>query len=1692
MSIFQLKDAVIEEYKEYIHSFLTIQDDRIRDFVSRELVDKGVLWPPALVQLNPAYRKAASIEDLVAEGKLHPECAEIFRDRDGRSITLFQHQQEAIETALSGRGFVVTSGTGSGKSLTYFVPIIDAVLRGDPQAHKVWAIIIYPMNALVNSQFLALQELAKAYQERTGRQFPVRFNRYTGQNLNERPAIQKEPPHILLTNYVMLELMLVRPEEHVFVDRTTAGVKYLVIDELHTYRGRQGADVALLIRRLKERCGNPHLMCIGTSATMIAGRDSSRRERRRVVAEFAQKMFGAPFQPDQVVEESLERLTSGAGDVDGQRLKEAVGSPLPDDPEAFLRHPLVSWVEDNFGLEEEEEGRFRRRPPLSLEEGASRLSDLTGLDEEACKEALSRVFLKGASLRNAEGEPLLSFKLHQFIAQGNRVFATLEHPSQRLLDMEGHAYASREGKTLPLFSLKFCRVCGMEYYEVAHDSQASRFEPLGDESELLDGYGETKERGYLLIPPQGRDVEWGPENLPREWLQDNGKVKRDYREYVPRPAWVYPDGNYSQYLVDDAVKAWFQPYPFRLCLNCGVFYTGKDSEFSKLAGLSSEGRSSATTVLALSALEKAPMGDIEEGARKVLSFTDNRQDASLQAGHFNDFVRTGLLRAAIYRAVSEAGPLRHDQVATKVVEALELPFREISASKDLLPDTPRGGEVMKVFTDLVEYRVYEDMRRGWRFVQPNLEQCGLLRFGYLGLEELCADGEAWRELKPFADLDAAGRREILTALLDHFRRQLAVHAYWLQETNQQQLRKRVEECIDEKWSFGEEGRLFTASRFVLPGQEEKIPNSYSLAERSLVYRYLKRVLPSFLPEYSENMQRLTDILCAHGLLRRGSERGVSYVQVESSCLVWGPGDGTPAGEPLYRRRSDDPIYQKVEKEANRYFVSFYTRPPGLLRLAEGREHTAQVDYERRQERELRFRDGELKCLFCSPTMELGIDIADLQLVHLRNVPPTPANYAQRSGRAGRKGDPALVITYCLAGSGHDQYFFHHKREMVSGSVQPPRIDLSSEELARAHLHSIWLARTGLSLGRSITEFVDVRLEDYPLNEDAANKVRLGERAFRECLEEARRIFDSCYPEGEAPAWYSEEWLEEALRRAPEEFNRAFERFRELYRAADRQWVEANEILRYPTGNNKEREEARRRRDEAERQKQLLENSTRFYEESDFYPYRYLASEAFLPGYNFPRLPLTAFIPRKGEGDYVSRPRFLAISEFGPENLIYHEGSKYRVTSLKTVLSDLEKRLLQVKICGNCGYLHSDESVDICHNCESRLSGDGYTYATLLEATNVYTRRRERITSEEEERVRYGYDITTHFEFSPSSGSSEGRVPAVVTDKGGKPLLELVYAPSATLYRVNHRWRNSRESGYLLNMDTGEFLSRSDRDVKRAATARVETVRLFVRDTMNVMLLYPGRDGLGLTEEALATLEHALRRGIERVYQLEPSELASERIGQSGRRGILFYEASEGGYGILRALAVERDALAGVAREALVACHYQPDSLEDLKAECLRACYDCLLSYTNQRDYSLLDRALARDLLAEIASSETHPKVGGRDYHEHYQWLRALADSRSELERRFLDHLYATGRRLPDDAQRALADHHGTVPDFFYEKYTCVFCDGSVHDEPAQREKDMKVRQELEDLGYRVIVIRYDRDLEEQISRYPDVFGEARP
>lgn len=307
-------------------------------------------------------------------------------------------------------------------------------------------------------------------------------------------------------------------------------------------------------------------------------------------------------------------------------------------------------------------------------------------------------------------------------------------------------------------------------------------------------------------------------------------------------------------------------------------------------------------------------------------------------------------------------------------------------------------------------------------------------------------------------------------------------------------------------------------------------------------------------------------------------------------------------------------------------------------------------------------------------------------------------------------------------------------------------------------------------------------------------------------------------------------------------------------------------------------------------------------------------------------------------------------------------------------------------------------------------------------------------------------------------------------------------------RVNRGPRAARTPGFEIDLHSGELV-RPDADSRRTAPRAAREVRrvdLFVRNTRNLLLIRPLQPGLLADRTVETTLLYALERGVEAAYQLDENELAVEIVGEGEHWAFLFYETSEGGSGVLRRLVDEPAALAQVAQEALARCHFDPDG-GDQNPSCIAACYECLLSYRNQLDALYLDRRAIVELLVGLAGSRVELRVAGRSRQEHLAWLRSLVDPDSELERRFLDALEAGGYRLPVDAQRSIAEPACNV-DFFYEPNVCVFCDGGVHDEPEQRRRDEALREELRNRGYEVIVVRYDRDLDDQIAAHPAVFG----
>lgn len=1711
MDVFALRDEVVSEYRDYVESFINILDDRVRDFVTERL-HEGELWPEAVLQLNPAYQPGLTLGELADQGAIRPETARFF----GPGLRLHQHQQEALEMARREQPYIVSTGTGSGKSLTYLIPIFDHVIRNDPSRHSVRAVIVYPMNALINSQTDALREFQKNWPDS-----PVRFDSYTGQTRgSERSPILDDPPHILLTNYVMLEYMLIRPHERSLLAAATRELRFLVLDEMHVYRGRQGADVAMLVRRLRQKA-SANLTLIGTSATIAS--HGSHDERKAAIAAVGKTLFGVDIPARNVVVETLRPLCSVPAPATPEELRAAVQANPPTPTfEEVSRHPLAAWVETTFGVEWEGD-RLVRRPPIAFKQGLDRLVNDTGLPVELCEERLRSVLDAGNRATTSYGEPVFAFRLHQFLSSGGTVYSTLEPPESRRLTMEGQYVAPEEddgGRKL-LYPLAFCRECGQEYYLVSRiDHGADHLDEGGGDLDNLVGQrlvpraarldvAEVDTPGIVGYFAIERDDLWSgnTEDLPESWFEQRRagpRIKRTYEDHVPWECWVRPDGTVSKTPIDNAVRGWFQPWRLRLCLRCRAEYDHRDREYRKLSTLSQTGRSTATTVLTcgtVTSMQQDP--SIDAAASKVLSFTDNRQDASLQAGHLNDFTQVALLRGALVRALRTQAPLTFDRLGWAVFEAIGLaPERFMREARVGGPGLDTARQTM---IDLLEYRAFEDLRRAWRVAQPNLEQCGLLRIDYDGLQRIAADEAIWRTAPVIGDVPAPRREAVIRAVLDNLRSRMAIDAECLTYERVQSLSRRSREWLREPWAMDVHELPRRAELALLPDVEaderDQTP-TFSLGARSAVGRYLRsrhtwgRAQDLTSAEVDEVVRSVVQALRGHILTveqRGGQDYGV---RIKAGALLWLPGDGQAARPDPIRARS---LYQRrwelLRTKPNSYFERLYRDEALGLAGIVGHEHTGQVDSDARRQREDEFREGKLKALFCSPTMELGVDIHDLMAVHMRNVPPTPANYAQRSGRAGRGGRPALVVTFCSQGNAHDQYFFRRKGQMIAGAVAPARMDLANRELVEAHLHSVWLGMIGLDLGRSIDEMLDLESPGYPLRPEKEAQLEVSSARQAEIVAACQAVVANV-DLSPRPDWLTDQWVEDVVKQAPLALARCFDRWRELYRAALKQRDDARRIIDSPRATRQDRETAEQREREAKREIDLLLNRGDFTE-SDFYPYRYVAAEGFLPGYNFPRLPLRAIVTAGDRSQAIDRARFVGLAEFGPNNVIYHEGRKHRIAGCIVPAGDLQRRLTRAKICLKCGYIHpgDDSVVDDCQHCGTRMDGATSQFPqSLFDQPAVRTQIRQRITAEEEERQREGYDISTHYRFAPSEPPRLAEVRGV----DGATLLQVTYAGQARLWRINNGWRRSRPySGFALDQTNGNWAPRPDDDDAdngngHRISAPLAGVRPYVTDSRNILLIRViGQDHN--EPQFIRSLAYALQRGVQLIYQIEEREIEVDVVGRGEHQRLLLWEAAEGGTGVWERLL--DDGFAPVAAEALRLCHFDPYTGQEDPAwakRCGVACYDCLLSYSNQIYHSVIDRHVIKDLLLQLANSVTLMSTGGRDYDEHYRWLSERVDPASSLERDFLDALYQRRLCLPDSAQRRPSDEVAVQVDFYYERDglpgICIFIDGPSHDTQAQTEHDRVVREALEDRGFRVVTIRYDQSLVEQIDRYPDVFG----
>jgi ATP-dependent helicase YprA (DUF1998 family) len=1328
MSTLSLVSPASADLREQLSSLLNEPPGAPGSFLAPPVGEALFDWERAPVTMDDLVTRGLLPSDLVSSMDAPPE--KYLDDRFARTWQPYRHQVAAWE-ALSQReprSVIVTTGTASGKTECFLVPILADLARELRSSRGpldgVRALFLYPLNALINSQRDRLLAWTHAYGER------LRFCLYNGATPHEVPAIEqsetpsevrsrkllhKNPPPILVTNATMLEFMMVRSEDAPIIERSKGKLRWVVLDEAHTYVGSTAAEIALLLRRVLHAfdVAPSEVRFVATSATIGSGEETKRR-LQHYLADLA------GVSPERVVVVDGARSRPGLPPEianQSQRLPSSVELDELDDASEIARRLAANPL-------------FRSARAL-LQEGPQRIervAEALGLEgPRRNEEAVALLDHASRASLGAEHGSLLPLRMHLFMRTQPGIFACCNsqcpaRPTGSCRDWTfGRAYLERRGRCDHCHSLVFpvvlCSGCGEAYLSAREDRNTlipAEWSGVAiDDDEALDDDGANKEESKgvegqprLLAGPTGRDREVSPSTLDPATGAIGANSSTSCAFYEPP--------------LEDGVPR---------CGRCGE----KESTTRELFRGVRAGAPFLLGVAIPSVLEQLPRDERETrhpaSGRKLITFTDSRGGTARFALKSQLEAERNYVRALIYHKLWERAA-RHDATTLGEIAQLRaqvempgLPPALIRAARTQLaafeaehraPElrwedvrTYLANEhVVSVWmreslrarypgvnlserdmSDIVMLR--ELMRRPKR--QNSLETLGLVRLRYPALERTIHVAPPSWAARGFS---VKQWTEFLEGIIDFFvRSHGAVSGLdnsllrWMGIRFGQPVivapGEKGERNVAYPWPTASEGkRPHRIARLLALALRLDTTNRADRDEMNeLLERAWRDVLTSRLLHQSPEGYRLdlresvlTPIVDGYicPITRRvlpSTLLGFSPFQTErwassEPCVpVTMPRLRYPFGTE-HGRREPEKVRAWLQEDSHvvaartaGVWTDFSDRIaafPDTLYFQTG-EHSAQQSKARLEQLEKSFRRGDVNILSCSTTMEMGVNLGGLMAVALNNTPPGPANYLQRAGRAARRGQSRAVALTMCQGSAHGEAVFKDPTWPFTTPLTVPAVSLRSDRIVVRHIHSLLLSY-----------FLRVQ--------GVKDAQRLTSGAFLVAEDGTVAVVDQflAWIEGEAPALASlKEGLDYLLARTGLEGARAgiFEvaltslveirdRWRAQYNALKDELAKAGGA---PRRNSPSTAIARA----------IWIQMTRL---TDEYLLRFLATEGFLPAYGFP-LHVVPFVTttaeqlrserERGEDSYgqvrgyPSRHVAQALNEYAPGNSIVLDGVVYK-------------------------------------------------------------------------------------------------------------------------------------------------------------------------------------------------------------------------------------------------------------------------------------------------------------------------------------------------------------------------------------------------------------------------------------------------
>ena len=1102
----QLRDTLKLNIARYIATACPISAARVPRLAEefRQALENMEFVKGPFLESLPDFRKNVSIRGLVEEGVLHPGWKRMVQCGHERLYDrlLHSHQVEAIRAAMAGSNYLVATGTGSGKTECFLYPVVNRLLaEGSLGKPGVRAVLVYPTNALANDQlYYRIAPLLLNQLDNPG----ITFGRFTGQiasnarRENEeqrllendglvralgpagdgsiakswcltRQEMLDNPPHILITNYAMLEHLLLLPRNAPLF--AGAPLQCVILDEVHTYAGAQAIEIAFLLRKLKTRLGvaERQVQCIGTSASL----DVNRKDE---LLEFASALFGEPF----------HALVTGTRELHPDLLKPP-GLPRKD-PQFWIRATnALAGLKENVQGDEvarwnklcaEHDVRELEVPDSATALGAELVDKLRASKE---MQQLAQVLGHGLLRFELAAEAIFPGTLPTESSAGLRGLVSLGMyarprpddipvlPARYHLAVRGIEGAvlridcdAPEGwsglrleksykhpANIPFFPLMSCRNCGEPYLEAWLE---------GDGGPLRSSPGSNTKRVVL----QMASADYLPSIDDDEFEDDSASLD------AAKPDLIYVDGDTGivyNTRVDKTVRfirlaleedTEERKFYLKKCVACG----DRARQYPEAISSLQSGGDALSSVVAQKVLEALPVqaaaGTGEHamlGGRKLLTFSDNRQDAAFFAPFFEGTSFRLALRAAIVRVLQGAkdDPFTLTELDQEVYKRLKTSQggQLVFYGKKSLEPLNTALLRSQLLNHIVASISLPGMRR-WsleglgmvriRYADPQfngivkvLKQLEISEFG--GSEGAFAE---WvldsirqrRAVNAFGDIDltddrvwaawatreipgivlnpAPGSRRALMSLLSSgsYKNRYT----WLLEEHLGISRNKCEALLNELW-----GRAKAAHGPLV---------SNSKQDRFVVD--LQRVKVWFG--------------ASHPVYRCGACGMVTFHSVANACPEWRCMGTLVQLDAMARRRSD---------ETNHYTAQYAHDEPAPI-FAIAREHTAAIETEDREKLEAAFKAGNVNLLSCTTTMELGVDLGELEAVLCRSVPPGISNYLQRAGRAGRRAQAAPVAVTVAQNSRYDQATFKQFEEYLGSTPPVPYVALENPAFFRRH------------------------------------------------------------------------------------------------------------------------------------------------------------------------------------------------------------------------------------------------------------------------------------------------------------------------------------------------------------------------------------------------------------------------------------------------------------------------------------------------------------------------------------------------------------------------------------------------------------------------------------------------------------------